>query len=319
MKRLNQNTLQAISRCPHCFNRNIKENSAKYWHCANCKATYYKYKNKPVLLRKDNELFPPNAYVATSEEKTNRPSKFHKIKRLIPSRSINLVREEKFELLATRVGEEPKTILVIGCGNQVAQIESIFPYPSTSFVFCDIDINAEVDLFCDSHELPFQDSSFDGVITTAVLEHVLYPEKVAGEIHRVLKLGGFVYSEIPFLQAVHEGAYDFTRYSLSGHRRLFEYFSEEDAGMVAGPATSFLWSLDMLLRSLSSNKRLSRAFSIGGRLLFGWIKYIDKLIANNAIAMDAASCTFYLGIKSNNKRSATSIIDAYGNSGFRHT
>ena len=108
---------------------------------------------------------------------------------------------------------------------------------------CDIDKQADVDIFCDAHELSFKDEVFDGVISTAVLEHVLYPDKVIHEIHRVLKKDGFIYSEIPFLQSVHEGAYDFMRYTLSGHRRLLEYFKEIEVGMVAGPGTALVWSL----------------------------------------------------------------------------
>lgn len=95
-----------------------------------------------------------------------------------------------------------------------------------TFIYCDIDSNAEVDLFCDAHELPFVERVFHGVIITAVLEHVLYPERVVNEIHRVLVDGGAIYSEIPFMQQVHEGAYDFTRYTLSGHRLLMNQFQE---------------------------------------------------------------------------------------------
>jgi len=318
MERLSKENLRAIVVCANCKSDNIKVNDGN-WQCTNCNSSYHQYKHKPVFLNKNNELFPPSAYIEKPNTKASRRSSFYKIKQLIPSRSINLSRDKYFKLLASRVEEKETTILVIGCGNQVSQIQKTFLSTKTFFVFCDIDINADVDIFCDSHELPFKDSTFDGVITTAVLEHVLYPEKVVSEIFRVLKPNAFVYSEIPFLQAVHEGAYDFTRYTLSGHRRLFEYFSEEASGMVAGPATSFLWSLDMLLKSMTSNKRLSSVLSILVRLSFGWIKYLDKYLEANSLALDAASCTYYLGKKSNSKRPAGSIIDAYSNSTFRHT
>jgi len=59
------------------------------------------------------------------------------------------------------------------------------------------------------------------VVTTAMIEHVLYPEEVGAEICRILKVGGLLYSELPFIQPVHEGAYDFTKYTLFGHRHLF--------------------------------------------------------------------------------------------------
>ena len=46
---------------------------------------------------------------------------------------------------------------------------------SIRLVYSDIDVAADVDLYCDAHELPFQDQTFDGVIASAVLEHVLSP------------------------------------------------------------------------------------------------------------------------------------------------
>jgi ubiquinone/menaquinone biosynthesis C-methylase UbiE len=67
----------------------------------------------------------------------------------------------------------------------------------------------------DGHQLPIADGSVDGVWIQAVLEHVLDPSIVVQEIHRVLTPGGVVYAETPFMQPVHEGAYDFTRFSLS--------------------------------------------------------------------------------------------------------
>ena len=52
----------------------------------------------------------------------------------------------------------------------------------------DVDVGADVDIFCDAHDLPFYSATFDAAITTAVLEHVLYPEKVASEITRIINI-----------------------------------------------------------------------------------------------------------------------------------
>src|SRR5262249_11904329 len=75
-------------------------------------------------------------------------------------------------------------------------------------------------LLCDAHKLPFETRSFDGIWIQAVLEHVLDPHIVVAEIHRVLKQNGYVYAETPFMQQVHERAYDFSRFTRSGHRWL---------------------------------------------------------------------------------------------------
>jgi len=48
----------------------------------------------------------------------------------------------------------------------------------------------------DAHNLPFKNNSFDLVICTEVLEHVVNPEKVLGEIKRVLTNDGIAIVEM---------------------------------------------------------------------------------------------------------------------------
>ncbi|MEZ5361501.1 MAG: class I SAM-dependent methyltransferase [Bryobacterales bacterium] len=67
-------------------------------------------------------------------------------------------------------------------------------------------------MLCDAQRIPFADATFDAVVAQAMLEHVADPVRAVGEIWRVLK-PGLVYSETPFLQQVHAGPYDFTRYA----------------------------------------------------------------------------------------------------------
>lgn len=51
----------------------------------------------------------------------------------------------------------------------------------------------------DIHRLPFQDDSFDLVTANVVVEHVEYPAALLGEVHRVLKPGGFFLFHTPNL------------------------------------------------------------------------------------------------------------------------
>ena len=66
------------------------------------------------------------------------------------------------------------------------------------------------------------------------------PEKVVAEIYRVLKENGIVYAETPFMQQVHEGAYDFTRYTVLGHRYLFRQFHALSIGGNKGSPPLYL-------------------------------------------------------------------------------
>jgi SAM-dependent methyltransferase len=106
----------------------------------------------------------------------------------------------------------------------------------------DIYGSENVQLIADAHQIPFADGTFDAVVIQAVLEHVLEPSVVVAEIWRVLKPNGYVYAETPFLQNVHEGAYDFTRFTESGHRWLFRDFELISSGPGNGPAAQLIWS-----------------------------------------------------------------------------
>src|SRR5690606_38382329 len=118
----------------------------------------------------------------------------------------------------------------------------------------DVYSSPEVDFIADGHEIPIRSGSVDAVIVQAVLEHVLDPQKVVDEIHRVLKPQGLVYAETPFMQQVHEGPYDFTRFTESGHRWLFRRFARIDSGALRGPGTALLWSVRYAITATLGNK-----------------------------------------------------------------
>lgn len=85
----------------------------------------------------------------------------------------------------------------------------IFPYPTT-------------DVVCNGDNLPFKDNSFDVVLSLAVLEHVPNPWVHAEELIRVLKPGGIIYADVPFLQPYHGYPYHYFNMTTAGLRSLFE-------------------------------------------------------------------------------------------------
>jgi len=216
----------------------------------------------------------------------------------------------------------PTRVLCVGSGNQRVWLEPLLlgVRPDLEFVHTDIDTEASVDLFCDAHDLPFYNESFHGAVCTAVLEHVLYPERAVAEMHRVITNGGLIYTEIPFMQQVHEGAYDFTRYTHAGHRRLMRDFAEIDSGANAGPGTALLWALEHFALSfvIAESSRLRTKAII--RLLFGGLKRWDYRVANSPQFYDGASATFFLGRKqAGYRRSDAEIIAGYRGAGsLRH-
>lgn len=57
----------------------------------------------------------------------------------------------------------------------------------------------------DVENMPFKNNEFDKVLAVDIIEHVLSPEKVIGEIHRTLKDGGEVLITFPMMHDVYTG------------------------------------------------------------------------------------------------------------------
>jgi SAM-dependent methyltransferase len=306
-----------LLRCPQCCVGSLIDHKIENeLVCVMCGQIFPVSNKHPVLLRNDNLLFCVEDYI--TEYTPKKVNILHKLaERLVPSLSVNLARDRIMEMMRGQLIKLKKPlVLVVGGGGQKKWLNQRLKYGECEIVYTDIDIDADIDLFCDAHDLPFHDDCFDAVVTTAVMEHVMYPERVASEIARVLKIGGLLYSELPFIQQVHEGAYDFTRYTLSGHRRLFNHFDELDAGMVAGPGTSLAWSIENFVLAFFIGKKVRLLMKIFVRLSFSWFKYFDYLLIKRPQAMDGASCTYLYGRKMEGRVVDSDIIDRYN--GAKH-
>jgi len=305
--------LRSLLRCPACHMAGLTE-AADHLACAGCGSAYPVTRGRPVMMRPDNPLFSAQDYLGATEQ-VGKPG----LGRLVPSLSLNLSSDKCITRLAGMLPDDAR-ILIVGAGIQRGWLDPKLSAGTRTIIYSDVDVRAAVDLFCDGHDLPFADASFDAVVTTAVLEHVLYPERVAAEITRVLRVGGLLYSELPFMQQVHEGAFDFTRFTLSGHRRLFNAFEEVDAGMVAGPGTVLAWSWENFILAFARGARTRKILKGFGRFAFGWLKYFDYLLKDRAEAMDGASCTYLLGRRSERRVSDVEIIQSYvGGKPMSHT
>jgi SAM-dependent methyltransferase len=208
------------------------------------------------------------------------------------------------ELLMER--SERPIVLVIGGGTIGLGADELYRNSSIELVGTDVYASQHTALVADAHKLPFEDGVFDGVWVQAVLEHVLEPATIVDEIHRVLRRGGLVYAETPFMQQVHERAYDFSRFTQSGHRWLFKRFSEVSAGPVGGAGVALVWSIRYFCRALGAGNKLSILIS----LPFFWIRYLDAFSRGRAVA-DAASGFFFLGRRSDQMIDAHSMTKYY--------
>ncbi|MBP0496117.1 class I SAM-dependent methyltransferase [Pararoseomonas indoligenes] len=163
--------------------------------------------------------------------------------------------------------------------------------PEDRVLNTDVAFGPAVDAVADAHDLPFPDGSFDLVIAVAVLEHVADPWRCAQEFRRVLDRGGFVYAVTPFLQPVHMGAYDFTRFTPIGHRRLFRQFDEIAAGIAMGVGSVAAWTFGSALQAMSGRRRWRMAARVMGLLSTPMLRLLDRPLRHGADA--AGGCWFF--------------------------
>jgi SAM-dependent methyltransferase len=136
---------------------------------------------------------------------------------------------------------------VLDCGSgyvkrsyaNVVQME-VVPYP-------------HVDVLATNQRIPFRDGSFDVVFSMAVLEHVDNPFLCARELARVLKPGGLLYVDVPFLQPEHGYPHHYFNMTRMGLLKLFAGLLEVEKHFVPDhghPMYSLVWFLDTYANSL---------------------------------------------------------------------
>lgn len=142
---------------------------------------------------------------------------------------------ERIKLLAPEMDGK---LLDFGCGAK--------PYKSlfsnvTDYIGIDIENeghdhkNEKIDVYYNGDVIPFDNDTFDSVLTTEVLEHVPDVDRCLKEIRRVLKPNGKLLITVPFIWQEHEMPFDFRRFSSIGIRKHlidngFNILIEEKSG-----------------------------------------------------------------------------------------
>lgn len=63
------------------------------------------------------------------------------------------------------------------------------------------------------HGLPFQDGSYNSMVSLNTLEHILDDQLLLKEIHRVLSPGGVVHFAVPYMYQIHASPSDYHRHT----------------------------------------------------------------------------------------------------------
>lgn len=283
----------------------------------------------PVLIAAERSLFDPSKLGRWGRARDNRPGLRYRLRdwgrwllHLPPTASRNVAATANFRELRRLLSERrpdaerlPR-VLVIGGATEGQGARELLGDRSLELIETDVFIGPRTAVVCDAHDLPFIDGAFDAVVCQAVLEHVLDPPRVASEVWRVLRPGGYVYSEVPFMQQVHEGAFDFTRFTHVGHRRLWRYFDELRSGAQGGPGMALIWSISYFLRAPLPRPLWALADRVAS-LGFFWLKYLDGWLVRRPGGLDAASGTFFLGRRRPSPVSDHEVVRGYRGGGPR--
>lgn len=312
--RLNEAIIRSLG-CPRCSSAIVPR--AAEFSCASesCGLSFPVVDGVPVLIDESASLFSFSDFVSRRETTFRSTDRLLKtaFSKVMPRIGVNVAARQnymKFAQLLTARASRPR-VLVIGGGIVGKGMEEFVQNDAIELVESDVALAPRTMLVADAHNIPFQDGTFDAVIAQAVLEHVLDPVRCVEEMRRVLKADGLIFAETPFMQQVHMGPYDFTRFTLLGHRRLFRFFEEIDSGVSCGPGMALAWSWQYFLLSFT-RRPLPRAFLRGFAALSAfWLKYFDYFLVARPGATDGASGVFFIGRRAERAIADRDLIRQY--------
>lgn len=119
--------------------------------------------------------------------------------------------------------------------------------------FCQIDKEyGHIDYVCDLTALPIEDTRFDLVFCSQVLEHLPEPKSALREFNRVMKPGATLWLSAPFFYMEHETPHDYYRYTQFGFRHLLESagFEIERIDWLEGYCSTLAYQLEVAALSL---------------------------------------------------------------------
>jgi SAM-dependent methyltransferase len=310
---------QSLLACPICQSE-LKPSDFQSNHlqlqCTNsqCQAVFPIVDEVPILINDSSSVFAIDDFLDSGMTRLKPKAKLERMLiNLVPGITLNLKAKTNYQKLTELLLAQNShpNVLVIGGSIEGQGMEPLRAASSIDLVEIDVAFGPRVSVIGDAHDLPFQDNSFDGVVIQAVLEHVADPTRCVEEIHRVLKKGGLVYAETPFIAQVHLGKYDFTRFTHLGHRRLFRRFEEIASGAVCGPGSALAWSYQYFLLSFVQSSVARAVVKVFARFTAFWLTYFDYYLIDKPGTYDSALGYYFIGQKSDQVLSDRELLNGY--------
>jgi len=277
------NHVKTLLVCPACKQKLVFRK--KTADCSSCKKKYILYRDVPIMIENSNGVF---SGLEQNIIPTEKKELFKKLYKYITFSHTFKTKKSKTRIKKLLDDSPPENITInIGSGKTRY---------SDKIVNIDIELNNNIDIVADSCNLPFEDNSVDMIISQAVLEHIPNTALNISEMERVLKKGGKIYCEVPFMQTHHAHPHDYFRFTHSGLEDIFDKFTVLDKGIAVGPSSALSLVLRIYLSILFSfgNKKLFPIVSIIANWITVPIKFLDYFLEKNPLAYYSASGLYIL-------------------------
>ena len=216
-----------------CHGELVREPAAL--RCPTCERVYPVVDSVPVLFHPESDLCRYDAPAAASgpSQRSTRRGLARRLRAYASYRPqlTTLIDEELFRQLNRCTAD----MAILNLGSGIGLFDGKIA-PHLRPINLDVYRNARTHVLADGHFLPFADGTLDAVVSLAVLEHVQRPWVVAEEIWRVLKPGGTVLIDAPFLFPIHD-RHDYFRFTDRGLEILFSRFEKIAVGVSGGPSS----------------------------------------------------------------------------------
>src|SRR5205823_4227539 len=121
----------------------------------------------------------------------------------------------------------------------------------------DIQSKQNVDVISDIHELPASLGDFDAIVCNGVLQYCESPHKVAKEFYRVLRPGGYLFIDAPWIQPFCPDTPDRFRFSADALRSIFSIFEIIELEPSIRPGSAFAMLGVHIAQTLTSSRYIN--------------------------------------------------------------
>ena len=283
----------AVAACPEC--RGVLDWDLDSVRCSGCSRRYRRSPSGvPILLRDEAPTLEERWYPGSLRLLPTSVREFASGHREHLCPDLTYRSPNRRCLVAGFVASLPGDAVIVNVGGGRRRY-------GPNVINVDVEPLPEVDLVGVAERLPVADASCDAAILQAVLEHVRDARLTFLELHRVIKPGGSLFVEVPFMQGYHPAPGDFRRYTEQGLRaELEDYaFDVDDSGVAVGPASAMAWISSEFLAFLVSGRsekvyRLARPIA---RWLVQPVKYADRWLDVHPMAYTIPSGVWARGTR----------------------